>query len=110
MLTEVCAMNRDEGFLEAILEIPDDDTPRLAYADWLEGRGDPRGEFIRVQIDLERLPPNDPGRETLEQRERAISDKYAREWAEPLRHLITEWTFRRGFIERVETSLEVPAS
>jgi uncharacterized protein (TIGR02996 family) len=103
-------MSRDEVFLEAVTAAPDDDTPRLGYAEWLARRDDPRGEFIRIQIDLERLPPDDPGWETLKRREQEILDKYAWEWAEPLRHLITEWTYRRGFIEQVETSLEVPAS
>ena len=103
-------MSRDDAFLEAVTRKPDDDTPRLIYADWLAGRGDPRGEFIRVQVALERLSPDDPGREALTQREQELLDEYAWEWAEPLRHLITQWAYRRGLIERVETSLEVPAS
>ncbi len=46
-----------EAFLEAIIGRPDDDGPRLAYADWLDERGDAaRAEFIRVQIALARLP------------------------------------------------------
>lgn len=41
-----------EAFLESILAAPDDDGPRLIYADWLEETGiDPeRAEFIRLQI------------------------------------------------------------
>jgi uncharacterized protein (TIGR02996 family) len=35
--------------LEAVLADPDDDGPRLALADWLMERDDPRGEFIAVQ-------------------------------------------------------------
>ena len=42
-------MNPDDAFLQAIRDAPDDDAPRLIYADWLDERGDPRGEFIRVQ-------------------------------------------------------------
>ena len=38
-----------EEFIQEILANQDDDTPRLIFADWLEERGDPRGEFIRVQ-------------------------------------------------------------
>jgi uncharacterized protein (TIGR02996 family) len=46
-------MTEEEAFLEAICEEPDNDVPRLVYADWLEeqGRGE-RAEFIRVQIEL----------------------------------------------------------
>ena len=41
----------------AIIAHPDDDTPRLIFADWLEEKGDSaRAEFIRVQIDRARLP------------------------------------------------------
>ena len=40
------------AFLAAICDEPADDAIRLAFADWLEERGDPRGEFIRVQVEL----------------------------------------------------------
>lgn len=39
----------EQTFIAAILADPADDGPRLAYADWLMERGDPRGEFIAVQ-------------------------------------------------------------
>jgi uncharacterized protein (TIGR02996 family) len=45
-------------FLSNILAHPNDDGPRLAYADWLEERGDPRGEFIRVQCQIARADPD----------------------------------------------------
>jgi uncharacterized protein (TIGR02996 family) len=48
-------MSQEEHFLQAILAAPDDDTPRLVYADWLDERGDPRGEFIRLQCELAKL-------------------------------------------------------
>lgn len=47
-------------FLPAILATPDDDGPRLVFADWLEEQGDvDRAEFIRVQCrlaELEKVP------------------------------------------------------
>src|SRR5260370_37026404 len=49
-------------FLRAIDENPDDDGPRLVYADWLEEHGDTaRAEVIRVQCELARLAPRKPG-------------------------------------------------
>jgi uncharacterized protein (TIGR02996 family) len=46
----------EAGLLAAIIDDPDDDTPRLVYADWLEEHGDDaRAEFIRVQCRLARL-------------------------------------------------------
>ena len=44
-----------EAFLQRIRAFPDDDAPRLVFADWLDEQGDPRGEFIRVQIALAQL-------------------------------------------------------
>lgn len=41
-----------EAFLATIAANPDDMTPRLVFADWLDEREDARGEFIRVQIEL----------------------------------------------------------
>lgn len=41
-------MNNGDCLLREILERPEDDTARLAYADWLEENGQqPRAEFIR---------------------------------------------------------------
>src|SRR5262249_53214424 len=45
------AMSQYAAFLAAIRENPDDDTPRLAFADWLAENGEPeRGELIRAQV------------------------------------------------------------
>jgi uncharacterized protein (TIGR02996 family) len=41
-----------ERLLAAIHAAPDDDAPRLVYADWLQSRGDPRGELIALQCAL----------------------------------------------------------
>lgn len=45
------------GLLAAVLANPDDDTPRLILADWLEERGDPYGEFIRESVATGKNPP-----------------------------------------------------
>jgi uncharacterized protein (TIGR02996 family) len=48
-------MSGAEGFLSGIRAEPDDDAPRLVFADWLEDQGDAeRAEFIRVQCELAR--------------------------------------------------------
>src|SRR4051812_10854275 len=45
-----------EAFLRAIFDAPDDDTPRLVYADFLQENGGPeRAELIRVQCRLAAL-------------------------------------------------------
>jgi uncharacterized protein (TIGR02996 family) len=45
-------VNEDEGFIRAIIAEPDDTSLRLIYADWLEERGDPRGEYLRIMCAL----------------------------------------------------------
>ncbi|HEV8580847.1 MAG TPA: TIGR02996 domain-containing protein [Thermoanaerobaculia bacterium] len=47
-------MPGEDAFFEAILENPDDDGPRLALADGLNGN--PRAELIRVQCELAKVP------------------------------------------------------
>lgn len=64
------------AFLQAIIASPDDDTPRLAAADWLDEHDDPdRAAFIRLQVELARLEAtgegDTPAAESLRWRERA---------------------------------------
>ncbi len=75
-------MSYKEAFLQAIVENPDDDTPRLIYADWLEEYGDlHRAEFIRVQCELARLPiDDDVRRPTLQEHEWTLLFAHAKEW------------------------------
>jgi uncharacterized protein (TIGR02996 family) len=69
-------MNQQEAILSAVCERPDDDAPRLVFADWLEDNGDPqRAEFIRAQIELARLSSADERRVTLLARERQLWDE-----------------------------------
>jgi uncharacterized protein (TIGR02996 family) len=47
------SLTHDIPFLQAILDQPDDDTPRLIYADWLEERGQAQeSEFLRLECRL----------------------------------------------------------
>jgi uncharacterized protein (TIGR02996 family) len=53
-------MTDGEALYRAILESPDDDAPRLVWADWLEENGDPeRAQFVRLQCELASLDPGD---------------------------------------------------
>jgi len=60
-------------FLAAIRQNLDDDRPRLAYADWLDARGEPRGEFIRLQCGLARFRIHDL-RMRLQTRKEAVNN------------------------------------
>ncbi len=78
-------MTPDEAFRQAICEAPEDDTPRLIYADWLEerGRGD-RAEFIRAQCALTRGNADAKGQETLRARAAGLLEAHWEEWVGPL--------------------------
>jgi uncharacterized protein (TIGR02996 family) len=89
------------AFLRAIAEHPDDDLPRLVYADWLDEHGDPaRAEFIRVQCELTRLVPDDGRRSELHVRERELLKAHGHGWSaewDGLRGVAWEG-FERGFV------------
>jgi uncharacterized protein (TIGR02996 family) len=79
-------MSTDErAFLNAIIAAPDDDLPRLVYADWLQENGRPeRAEFIRLQCELAQVRIADPqGRERydkLTSRLRGLQIAHLRVW------------------------------
>src|SRR3954454_1972729 len=97
-------MTGGEALLRAIIEAPGDDTPRLVYADWLDEHDDPaRAEFIRAQCSLDKMADDDPRRPALREREQDLLRQYGWVWAEELGWQVSEWAYRRGFIEGVET-------
>src|SRR5262249_55733501 len=66
------AMSKEEAFLVALREAPDDDALRCIYADWLEERGDPRAEFLRGECLLAGVSPQDARYVELKARLRAM--------------------------------------
>ncbi|NUP09704.1 MAG: TIGR02996 domain-containing protein [Polyangiaceae bacterium] len=88
-------------FLEAILDAPDDDTPRHVYADWLHWRGDIRGELIAVQLRIANLGAEGPVTEEsfqLRAREAEILDRHGTELLGPLQGVVRRAVYRRGFL------------
>src|SRR4051812_50139153 len=73
----------DAAFLRAIRDRPADDLPRLVYADYLDERGDPRGEFIRLQVRRPSLAADDPRRHELLAREHELLRAHEEEWLRP---------------------------
>jgi uncharacterized protein (TIGR02996 family) len=53
------------ALLAACHREPNDDTPRLVLADWLQEHDDPRGELIRLQVRLAAMPADDPEYDAL---------------------------------------------
>jgi uncharacterized protein (TIGR02996 family) len=94
--------------LAEITSAPDDDAPRLVYADWLLERGNPRGEFIQVQCSLKGGIRNrgfstdvDRGAPGLVRREAELFHKHHKQWLQPVREYVRGYVWRRGFIARV---------
>jgi uncharacterized protein (TIGR02996 family) len=93
--------DRAKGFLQHITAEPDDDTPRLIYADWLEEHGDAdRAEFIRVQIERTSLPKWDARQVRLRLRERELLALHKGRWMAELPDIkgVVWDEFRRGFV------------
>jgi len=112
-----------EALYRAILDNPDDDSPRLVFADWLEENGEvARADFIRIQIELERLgQPADrckfgtvrnparltadqlKRREELQKREKVLWQANEKVWKAELPVLKgIDWSHpERGFVEEV---------
>lgn len=98
----------DRPFIDAILAAPDDDAPRLIYADWLQEHGDEaRAEFIRVQCELHQIAPLGiaiPGHmivrfETLRRREQELLPLLPDDGMRFDVTMIPVW--RRGFLEEI---------
>jgi len=57
----------DDSFVRAILDKPTDAALRLVYADWLDERGDGRGEYLRLATQCQMQPLSTELRGRLEQ-------------------------------------------
>ncbi len=112
-------MTPDEAFLQDIGDNPEDDTPRLIYADWLDDHDQPeRAEFIRLQCQLASRNREDAENQRLVKRERELLQRHGQEWLGGLIDMgvnlvtgpgaYTGWwrfhdcaEFERGFVEKV---------
>ena len=104
-------MSIRDAFLADIAANPEDDAPRLVFADWLEENGEPeRALFIRVQCCLAQMDPYDRQRRELVRAEQKLLRAFGNRWAE--QDGLTRWVperpldgadpwvrYRRGFVE-----------
>src|SRR5262245_34868528 len=77
-------MNIETHFLEAIRANPGDVACRLVYADWLEERGDPRAELIRIEEEMRPLPVFADRYWELKPRRNELRQKVAKKWAQTM--------------------------
>lgn len=99
-------------FLKQIVDAPEDDAPRLIYADWLSEHGDPRGELIQLQCRLA-AEPDDANRRAMKIVENKLLKTYEALWLEhvlqamPRQPLIDppKFSFERGFVATAKLGL-----
>src|SRR6188508_1970092 len=75
-----------DELLRAVIEAPDDDAPRLVYADALMRAGDPRGELIAMQLAGKTVEAD------------ALLAQHERTWIAALPNIL-DATFERGFVK-----------
>ena len=98
------ASSMEDAFLQTILDHPDDDMPRLVFADWLEEHSNPRGAFIRLQCQRAKLTPYDPGWKEMLSEESTLLKQFEAEWSKPVLRYVEAVHYRRGFVEHVRVS------
>jgi uncharacterized protein (TIGR02996 family) len=92
----------EASLLASVLASPEQDGPRLVYADWLTERGDPRGQFIREQVQLAGLEETDPRWSALHASSERLAHRHRQEWLALLgldRLQVRQLTFSRGLLE-----------
>jgi uncharacterized protein (TIGR02996 family) len=99
-------MSDEHALYAAIVADPNDEAPRRALAAYYDGRGDPRGEFIRLQLDNATREVAGTLTGAQIDRERTLLEAHGPAWAAPLADLITGYKFHRGFIGEVTLPLD----
>lgn len=99
-------MSDEHELYAAIVAEPNDPAPRRALAAHYDGRGDPRGELIRVQLEWAEKRAAGVRDGALFRRQRDLLQAHGRAWAAPLADLITDYKFHRGFIGEVTLPLD----
>ena len=72
--------DQETQLLHEMIRHPDDPEPRLIYADWLEERGDQRGEYLRLQTAFATKEESDPERRRSKQRLKALREQIDTAW------------------------------
>lgn len=87
-----------EQLLRMVYGAPHDDAPREVFSDVLLEEGDPRGEFIALQLREHRGLAS----ETDIARAQALTRAHGKNWLGPLRPLVSRAELRRGFLWRID--------
>lgn len=113
--TAKAEVSQAEAFEAGLLDHPHDLARWSAYSDSLTEQGDPRGEFMRVQLALEDEGLSAADRKKLKKAETDLLKAHEREWLGPLAAVTLDdaevstdttvtYQFERGWLRRVEFS------
>jgi uncharacterized protein (TIGR02996 family) len=94
-----------EALENALADNPDDLASHAAYADYLAEQGDPRGEFIQVQLALEDAGVAPAQRRKLQAREKQLLTKHGKEWLGGIAAVLTDddsYAFARGWLDTLD--------
>jgi uncharacterized protein (TIGR02996 family) len=80
--------DRESKLIATVIADPDNDAPRLRYADWLDRLGDPRGGFIRIQCELATLESG----HTLTAQQKRRRTQLAKQSEKLLQEHLAAWT------------------
>jgi uncharacterized protein (TIGR02996 family) len=86
--------------LQAVLAAPLDEGPRQVLADWWLERGDPRGQFVTLQLAREALAPGEPQATALARQEAELLEAHGDAWLRGALPFVRA-RFRGGFVEEV---------
>jgi uncharacterized protein (TIGR02996 family) len=118
ILKDVAMRTLRDALEAALVENPDDLATHCAYADYLQEQGDPRGEFIQIQLAQEAPQRTEADRRRLQARADELLQAHRREWvgvlADELLGVVEgeaeNWTererpyeirFARGWLDRI---------
>jgi uncharacterized protein (TIGR02996 family) len=92
-LTRAKTSSTDDGsrLLAEVLADPDSEAPRMVFMDWLQQRGDPRGEVMSLAAGDERAAK--------------LVKQHGKSWLGPLAAVVTEPVFESGFLTECTVKL-----
>lgn len=103
-------MSDRDALLAAITAEPDEDTPRLMFADWLQENGEAdRGEFVRLQVEAGAAEPFSPQAREYEAAAQKLLTRHEIAWTAHISERVTGCRFARGFVEHVAVNAATAA-
>ncbi|HEX3764856.1 MAG TPA: hypothetical protein VHW23_39440 [Kofleriaceae bacterium] len=95
------------ALMQAIVDAPADDAPRVAYARAVAANDPERAELIDIQLELARArrAHTEDGHDGLV-REEILLRQHGARWAADVQPLVDKWQFLRGFTDVVTLAAE----